>query len=126
MCSGDMLVRSRRIVMFPSSDSFVCSPLPSNGSRGRHFFRGPAVPHLHWYYGLIRSLPIHRPGSLVALDPELPPQIAREKLGGFPKFLENPYESVPRARDSGGSEPPRLNGCPDSAFDRFQKSRLPQ
>src|SRR2546422_1405565 len=26
-----------RSVMFPSSDSFVCSPLPSNGSRGRHF-----------------------------------------------------------------------------------------
>ena len=42
--------------MFPSSDPFVCSPLPSNGSRGRHFFRGPAVPHLHRYYGLVRFL----------------------------------------------------------------------
>ena len=94
--------------MFPSSDPFVCSPLPSNGSRGRHFLRGPAVPHLHRYYGLIRSLPIRHPGSLVALDPELLPQIARKKLEGFPKFLENPFESVPRARDSGGSWRPRL------------------
>jgi hypothetical protein len=106
--------------MFPSSDPFVCSPLPSNGSRGRHFFRGPAVPHLRRYYGLIRSLPIHRPGSPVALDPELPPQIARRKLEGFPKFLENPFESVPRARDSGGPGHPRLNGCPDSAFHHFK------
>lgn len=40
--------------MFPASDPFVCSPLPSNGSRGRHILRGPAVPHLHRYYGLIR------------------------------------------------------------------------
>ena len=27
----------------------------------------------------------------------------RRRLGGVPKFLEIPYESVPRAGDSGGS-----------------------
>lgn len=58
--------------MFPSSDPFVCSPLPSNGSRGRHFFRSPAVPHLHRYYGLIRFLTAHHQLSLVALDRQLP------------------------------------------------------
>jgi hypothetical protein len=105
--------------MFPSSDPFVCSPLPSNGSRGRHSFRGPAVPNLHWYYGLVRSLPIRRPLSLVALDRELPPEDPR-RLKGFPKFLENPCDSVPRARDSGGFEQPRFSGCPNSAFGQFK------
>jgi hypothetical protein len=26
----------------------------------------------------------------------------QRRLRGFPKFLENPFENVPRARDSGG------------------------
>ena len=72
MCSGDMGARSRCIVMVPSSDALVCSPLPSTGSRGRHSFPGPAVPPLHRYYGLIRFLTVLRPRSLVALDHELP------------------------------------------------------
>jgi len=77
--------------MFLPSDSFVCSPLPSNGSRGRHSFRSPAVRHLPRYYGLIRSLPVHRPQSLVSLDCRLPPLTMRRPRG-FPKFLENPFE----------------------------------
>ena len=89
--------------MFPSSDSLVCSPLPSNGSRGRHLLRGPAVPHHPGYYGLIRFLATRRLRSLVALDRRLP-LLLRRRLRGFPKFLENPFESVPRARDSGGSD----------------------
>ena len=52
--------------MFPSSDTFVCSPLPSSGSR-----LAP-VPHLHWYYGIVRLLPALRCRSLVALDRPLP------------------------------------------------------
>src|SRR5712691_8359912 len=109
MRSVDMFDRSRRIVMFPASDTFPCSPLPSGGSRGRHTFRGPAVPHPHRYYGIVRFLPTLRPRSLVALDRQLPlPQIAARRLGGFPKFLENPYGSVLRARDSGGSTEPRI------------------
>jgi hypothetical protein len=59
------------------------------------------------HYGLIRDLPIHRPRSLVALDLELPRILPRRRRG-FPKFLENPFESVPRARDSGGSWRPRI------------------
>ena len=94
--------------MFPSSDPFVCSPLPSNGSRGRHFLRGPAVPHLHRYYGLIRGPHIRRQQSLVALDRRLPLRCCQKRLCGFPKFLENPFENVPRARDSGGSFEPRI------------------
>jgi len=53
--------------MFPSSDTFVCSPLPSSGSR-----LAP-VPHLHRYYGIVRLLPALRLWSLVALDHPLPP-----------------------------------------------------
>ena len=52
--------------MFPSSDTFVCSPLPSSGSR-----LAP-VPHLHRYYGIVRLLPALRWRSLVALDHPLP------------------------------------------------------
>src|SRR5713226_9572940 len=78
MRSVDMFDRSRRIVMFPASDTFPCSPLPSGGSRGRHTFRGPAVPHPHRYYGIVRFLPTLRPRSLVALDRQLPlPQLSR-------------------------------------------------
>ena len=95
--------------MFPSSGPFVCLPLPSNGSRGRHNFRGPAVPHLHRYYGLIRFLTTRRQRSLVALDHRLPLHQHQRRLRGFPKFLENPFESVPRARDSGGSGSPRIS-----------------
>ena len=94
--------------MFPSSDPFLCLPLPSNGSRGRHNFRGPVVPHLHRYYGLIRFLTTRRQRSLVALDHRLPLHQHQRRLRGFPKFLENPFESVPRARDSGGSGQPRI------------------
>jgi len=94
--------------MFPSSDPFVCSPLPSDGFRGRHNFRGPAVPHLQRYYGLIRFLTTRRQWSLVALDHRLPLHQLPRRLRGFPKFLENPFESVPRARDSGGSGQPRI------------------
>jgi len=39
------------------------------------------------------------------------------RLRGFPKFLENPFESVLRARDSGGSGRPRMAVNPDAAFD---------
>ena len=52
--------------MFPASDTFVCSPLPSSGSR-----LAP-VPHLPRYYGFVRLLPALRRGSLVSLDPLLP------------------------------------------------------
>ena len=116
----DTFYRPLRIVVFPSSDPFACSPLPSSGSRGRHNFRGPAVPHLHRYYGFIRSLPTRCPRSLVALDRKLPPQCCQRRLRGVPKFLENPYESVPRARDSGGSGQPCDGGYPNTAFDRFK------
>lgn len=36
--------------------------------------------------------------------------------GVFPKFLGNPSEHVPRARDSGGSSRPRIIGLADAAF----------
>lgn len=36
--------------------------------------------------------------------------------GRPPRFLGNPCERVPRARDSGGSQRPRLRGRPDAVF----------
>src|SRR5262245_44352274 len=51
---------------------FLWSPLPSNGCHGRHFFRGPVVPHLRRYYGLIRFLTVLHQKSPVALDFQLP------------------------------------------------------
>jgi hypothetical protein len=41
-------------------------------------------------------------------------------LRGFPKFLENPFENVPRARDSGGFWLPRDNGYQNIAFGHFK------
>ena len=67
------------------------------------------------------------PSSAISGFPR--PQITSthpRRLRGFPKFLENPCESVPQARNSGGFGPPRFNGGPNSAFDRLQKSRHPQ
>ena len=58
--------------MVHSSDPFVCSPLPPMGSVAATKLRGPAVPHLHRYYGLIRFLTAHHQLSLVALDRQLP------------------------------------------------------
>ncbi len=101
--------------MFPPSDAFACSPLPSNGSRGRHISRGPAVPHLHRYYGLIRCLTTHRPQSLVALDRRLPLQQETVRLSQVPG--ESLWKRAP------GQRLRRLpttshDGCPDAAFDR--------
>jgi len=88
------------IVMFPASDSFVCSPLPSSGSR-----LAP-VPHLHRYYGFIRLLPALRWRSLVSLDHPLPlPPDA-------PSFLRpvRPYRSRPGPLLSGGTIPAFAGG----------------
>ena len=79
--------------MFPSSDPFVCSPLPSNGSRGRHCFRGPAVPHLHRYYGLIRFLTAHHPPSLVALDGGFAPTVVDADDEAFPSSWRIPLKA---------------------------------
>jgi hypothetical protein len=46
-----------------------------------------------------RAMPVHAGGD-----------------GRPPRFLGNPCGSVPRARDSGGSQRPRLHGRPDAAF----------
>jgi len=78
----------------------------------------PWPPHLPWPCGSPpssvlwdRTIPPN-PSSAVSGCPRPPTtssaNLAARRLGGFPKFLENPYESVPRARDSGGSWQPRL------------------
>jgi len=132
-----MLARSLSTVMSPSTSTSACSPLPSSGSR-----LSP-VPHLRRYYGVVRLLPA-RPGSLrspltarylsagcafvpLASAPRTDRGRARcgqacracsHTGGGWrpPRFLGNPCESVPRARDSGGSQRPRPTGRPDAVF----------
>jgi hypothetical protein len=63
------------------------------------------VPHLPRYYGLLRLLRA-RPGGLWS------PSTARYRplaeTWRSPTFVGNPSESVPRARDSGGSRAPRI------------------
>ena len=60
----------------------------------------PAVPHLRWYYGVVRLL-VH----LFPLASGLPwrsvPPMVRRRWGSSPGFLGNPFGSMPRARDSG-------------------------
>jgi hypothetical protein len=58
----------------------------------------PAVPHLPWYYGLIRLL-VHRSSRL--RFPLAASYSLREEMASSPGFLENPFGSMPRARDSG-------------------------
>jgi hypothetical protein len=82
--------------MLPTFDAFLCSPLPSNGSRGRHNFRGPVVPHLRRYYGLIRSLAVRHPRSLVALDRRLPLlYVAGGNCEVFPSSWRIPLKTCP-------------------------------
>ena len=122
--------------MSPSTATSVCSLLPSRGSRVA------PVPHVRRYYEFVRLLPA-RPGRLRSplttwyLSVECPfvplasafnqpgPGPLRSGApyllysggdGRSPRFLENPCESVPRARDSGGSQRPRRIGRPDAVF----------
>src|SRR5438093_2767982 len=96
----DMGFRFLSIVMFPASDSFVCSPLPSSGSR-----LAP-VPHLHRYYGFIRLLPALRWRSLVSLDHPLPlPPDAHSLLRPV-----HPYRSRPGPLLSGEPHPVHAGG----------------
>lgn len=86
--------------MFPASDAFACSPLPSSGSRLA------SVPHLHRYYGFIRLLPALRWRSLVSLDHPLPlPPDAHSLLRPV-----HPYRSRPGPLLSGEPLPVYAGG----------------
>ena len=101
---------------------------------------GPAVRHLHRYYGVLRLRPIPPgrlqlpsstrtfAGCLFAPTPVHPtdaslarccrgrlPVLAKE-MGSSPVFLGSPLGSVPRAGDSGGPRSPRAIGGPSVAF----------
>jgi len=131
-----MFARSLSTAMSPSTGTSVCSLLPSRGSR-----LSP-VPHARRYYEVVRLLHA-RPGRLRSpstaryLSAECPfvplaraftqpgpgPLLSGAPCllgtggdGRSPRFLENPCESVPRARDSGGSQRPRRIGRPDAVF----------
>ena len=52
--------------------------------------------------------------SSVSLDHAVPPATAEMRRS--PTFVGNPSESVPRARDSGGSTRTSLHGSRDAAF----------
>jgi hypothetical protein len=123
--------------MSPPTSPSVCSPLPSSGSR-----LAP-VPHLRRYYEGRTTPPGPSRPSPVSLDGAVPlrwmhvrspgqgihPSRGRALCGQAchacshaggdgrpPRFLGNPCESVPRARDSGGSQRPRHIGRPDAVF----------
>jgi hypothetical protein len=128
-----MYPSNRYVSLFPPSLQWVSWP-------PRH--RGPAVPHLRRYYGVVRLLPtppsalrspLAAATSAVGCLPLLPPgahpyplgQVrlgrvnhtrSREEIGSSPRFLGNPFESVPRARDSDGPGTTSHNARPDTAF----------
>ncbi len=130
--------------MSPSTSTSVCSPLPSSGSR-----LAP-VPHLRRYYGVVRLLPTH-PGRLrspstarylpmgrgvCSPGQRIPAGRGQALLvsggarclslsrggGRSPRFLGNPCERVPRARDSGGSQRPRITVVRMLSFARLTAS----
>src|SRR5580693_3375089 len=68
---------------------------------------GP-VPHVHRYYGFLRLLRAHPVGLWSPLTEQYL-GLHTEETRRSPRFLGNPFESVPRARDSGGSPGPRLS-----------------
>jgi hypothetical protein len=122
--------------MSPSTGTSVCSLLPSRGSRFS------PVPHAPRYYEVVRLLParpdrLRSPSTARYLTVECPfvprasafdqpgPGPLRSGApyllcsggdGRSPRFLGNPCERVPRARDSGGSQRPRRTGRPDAVF----------
>jgi hypothetical protein len=68
-------------------------------------FRSPAVPHLRWYYGVVRLL--FHPSSVAYGFPWRPSYLPyREEMGSSPGFVENPFGNMPRAWDSGDPGPP--------------------
>ena len=81
----------------PKSGRPDVSPFPPVGTVAA--LAGPAVPHLHWYYGVVRLLlhPSAVPSGL-PWRPVPPP----EEMGSSLGFLGNPFGNMPRARDSGG------------------------
>ena len=83
--------------MFPSQATYVCSPLPSSGYRGRSL-RKPcgSPPSL-----VLRAHKTARPSFQsppVSLGGQL---LSAREDASSPGFLENPFGSMPRARDSG-------------------------
>ena len=132
-----MLARSLGTVMSPSTGASVCFPLPSSGSRlsgsppssvlwGRKTPRRPSRPSLVSLDGAVplRGMPRLLPRPAHPCQPGPGPlgvrrcQLPVSSGGGGrpPRFLGNPCERVPRARDSGGSQRPRRHGRPDAVF----------
>src|SRR6266851_9897826 len=56
LSSVDMVARPRRVAMYPQIGTSRCFPLPSSG------FRPVPVPHVLWYYGVVRLLRAHPAG----------------------------------------------------------------
>ena len=77
----------RKTPASPSLPVSGCPRPPATSSAGCLFApsTGVSVPFEAWSFAVGRTLPA----------------LCRRRLGGVPKFLENPCGSVPRARDSG-------------------------
>jgi hypothetical protein len=100
--------------MFPSADTSACSPLPSSGSRGRSLRKPCGSPPSP----VLRVPKTARPSVPVASGfpwPPVPPH-GEEEMESSPGFLENPFASMPRARDSGDPGATSHIGRPDAAF----------
>ena len=108
---------------FPTFTGTMESYDSSNPSRPSPVSLDGAVPPA-WMLRLLPG-PVHPyqpgPGPLAV---RRCPCLSRAGGGGRPpRFLENPCESVPRARDSGGSQRPRSHGRPDAVFRQAKEPR---
>jgi hypothetical protein len=98
--------------MCPRIGTSWCFPLPSSGYRGRPLAGPCGSPPSRVLWGRTTAPPSihgHLWSPLVA-------GTSSEEMGSSLGFLENPFESMPRARDSGGPVRPHPIGRPGTAF----------
>ncbi len=100
--------------MFPSPDTSACFPLPSSGCRGRSLRMPCGSPPSPVLWGHKTARPFVPVASGFPWLP-VPPMVA-EGRESSPGFLGYPFESMPRARDSGEPSATSLIGRPNAAF----------
>src|SRR6266849_5641629 len=107
--SVDIVLRRLSVVhVSPNQDVLMFAP-------SLQWVLARPVPHLPWYYGVVRLF-FARPGGLWSPSTTRYPRCWRQETKRSPRFVGNPSESVPRARNSGGFARPSHSGSHDAAF----------
>src|SRR5580698_5748357 len=100
--------------MFPSADTSACSPLPSNGYRGRSLRRPCGSPPSRVLWGRKTA---HPSIPVASGFPWLPvPPVVRRRWGALLGSWEIPLEACPELGTPAIPARPRDIGPPDAAF----------